>query len=800
MRRLMAVAAACGLAVTTARAQVVRPVLQFPNEIASNVTIDDAGTVVYAASSTNQFGVNPDYRKQIVRWDPATGTGTPMTDYEEGVESVSVSDDGTWLAFVTAADLLGTNHDESTELYVMHPDGTGLAQLTSSSFSPFDARRGIRAAVISGSGNRIAFVGQVDPLGTNPTYLMGLFVIDRDGTNLRQLRTAVRFTSEQPTGPYGNVHYPSFDISDDGSKLVYATGAPGDFGGINANGTGNHTFTSTTNAGGIMISGNGTKVAYTAGSSTNYVVRVRTFDGNPGTIVTLGSGERPSLNDDATLVTFYRYADINGNPAGIYRIASTGGTATLIAPNMRPVCLAGGGNRIIGSNGELIAMDDAGGHQEQLTTTVFGYGSFVDELAMSSDGHAMHFDARIDPLGTNPVHEVEYFSYGLDTGQFVQLTDASFPITDYIRTDVADDGSVVSAINGFLGGNCPPRELYRNIPVFTQLTDCPLTSDGPELRRDGQVVAYIGETVDFQLELFSVNADGTGRTQLTPPGVQNDFVFYGLGVAGTGPTTWIAFNDRHDLFRVKADGSSFQQITTGGGSDELNPSISADGSVIAWMSSDDHGQNPDHSTEAFVFEDATQTIRQITSNHEVWTPSVTPDGQWVFVDATRGAGRFHVESGTYDYVGGSHRALSVRDGALPDATGHRWLIRELHDTTDRVLLADLDVVPAFVVGKPSPTVLSWDESPFSLRYDVVRGSIANLSIAGSTVNLGPVSCLEDDSPDNHTKGHGDPTNPAPGQAFFYLYRGSVGFDAAAGSYGQGTGGKERVAGAGQCNP
>jgi hypothetical protein len=63
-----------------------------------------------------------------------------------------------------------------------------------------------------------------------------------------------------------------------------------------------------------------------------------------------------------------------------------------------------------------------------------------------------------------------------------------------------------------------------------------------------------------------------------------------------------------------------------------------------------------------------------------------------------------------------------------------------------------------------------------------------------------VSCLEDDSPDEHTKGHGDPADPAPGQAFFYLYRGSVGFDAAAGSYGQGTGGKERVTGAGGCNP
>jgi hypothetical protein len=36
--------------------------------------------------------------------------------------------------------------------------------------------------------------------------------------------------------------------------------------------------------------------------------------------------------------------------------------------------------------------------------------------------------------------------------------------------------------------------------------------------------------------------------------------------------------------------------------------------------------------------------------------------------------------------------------------------------------------------------------------------------------------------------------------FFYLYRGSVGFNAATGSYGQGSGGKERVAGAGDCNP
>ena len=42
--------------------------------------------------------------------------------------------------------------------------------------------------------------------------------------------------------------------------------------------------------------------------------------------------------------------------------------------------------------------------------------------------------------------------------------------------------------------------------------------------------------------------------------------------------------------------------------------------------------------------------------------------------------------------------------------------------------------------------------------------------------------------------------PRPGEAFFFLYRGSVGVAASTGSYGQGTGGRERTAGAGGCNP
>jgi hypothetical protein len=211
--------------------------------------------------------------------------------------------------------------------------------------------------------------------------------------------------------------------------------------------------------------------------------------------------------------------------------------------------------------------------------------------------------------------------------------------------------------------------------------------------------------------------------------------------------------------------------------------------VVAWYSTADYGSNADHSFEDFVFNDATQTIQQITNDEQVFAPIVTQNGQWVF----GGSQRFHVASGVSEYI----------RGGLPDATGTRWLIPEFAGFTQgktTLFLADVNAVPAFVVDKASPTVLSWDPSPFSLRHDVVRGSIANLSIAGSTVNLGPVSCLEDDSPDEHTRGHADPVSPAPGEAFFYLYRGSVGFNAAAGSYGQGTGARERVAGTGGCNP
>jgi hypothetical protein len=96
----------------------------------------------------------------------------------------------------------------------MHPDGSGLSQVTSDT-----SLAGDRAltALISGSGNRIAFISDTDPLGTNPERRPRGFAVDRDGQNLVQLGN-LPLDSWSPA--------PLLTISDDGSRLLRNYQAP----------------------------------------------------------------------------------------------------------------------------------------------------------------------------------------------------------------------------------------------------------------------------------------------------------------------------------------------------------------------------------------------------------------------------------------------------------------------------------------------------------------------------------------------------------------------------------------------
>ena len=144
-----------------------------------------------------------------------------MGNFRRGASDVSVTDDGSWLAVVSRSNPAGQNHDLSPELFLVSGDGATIVQLTD---DPALDAGSVLTARISGSGNRILFSADKDPLGTNPARRAQLFIIDTDGSNLIQLTNATGFSE-----------LGAFDLSDDGSRIVFAH--TGDLTGQNPDGT-----------------------------------------------------------------------------------------------------------------------------------------------------------------------------------------------------------------------------------------------------------------------------------------------------------------------------------------------------------------------------------------------------------------------------------------------------------------------------------------------------------------------------------------------------------------------------------
>ncbi len=258
-----------------------------------------------------------------------------------------------------------------------------------------------------------------------------------------------------------------------------------------------------------------------------------------------------------------------------------------------------------------------------------------------------------------------------------------------------------------------------------------------------------------------------------------------------------------------------------------HPDISGAGDLVVYSSQTDPlGTNPEHNYELFLLELATFTVTQFTStvDEEVWWPRISQDGSTVYFisdgdfteqdpDKTIDMYRVTVSGGAIERVGalrrGYYNDLSPENGPLTSVSadgaravfyGFRDLIEQNPDLSSEVFLID-DTQPSEirVSAGAQPTLVTWDHEAQPLRYDVIRGDVADLtSGGGNTVDLGGVVCLENDSPDADTTGFEDFEVPASGQAFFYLYRGTQGSEAGPGSYGLGPSGSERIAGAGDC--
>jgi hypothetical protein len=163
---------------------------------------------------------------------------------------------------------------------------------------------------------------------------------------------------------------------------------------------------------------------------------------------------------------------------------------------------------------------------------------------------------------------------------------------------------------------------------------------------------------------------------------------------------------------------------------------------------------------------------------------------------------------------GAAEVDSDGDGLSDDAERFLYLTDPARIDTDGDGVSDGDEAaschnPASVIGdpffvpvlnlevaEPSPTVVRWNFLGTGTTYDVIRGDVGALHASGGLVDLGVVTCIENDSTDLTTRGLADAAVPLPGAAFFYLVRQNPPGSGLA--YGFSSAHDRRVAASGDC--
>jgi Tol biopolymer transport system component len=542
----------------------------------------------------------------------------------------------------------------------------------------------------------------------------------------------------------------------------------------------------------------------------------------------LATGFSPSITDDGQWVYY-----VSEN-CEAFKIPATGGAATKLTTTPPYACdavVVSGANTAVAfgaDGGEFPGGNNPDASLELWVTDIDG-NAFQQLTQIDAVAFEDYVDPDITPDGgwIIAVGLGEVYRMRSDGSDYARLTFTDGPNgTGAEHPSLAQDGDTVVFDSWVLA----PLGVH----VFA------IENDGTQLfqlapqNAHRPVLGKVSNVVVFQEvagQLYTVPLDGPGPTQLTMDG--DTFIKYHRVDYGA---EWVVYGSRADplgsnpdhsaeIFRIRTDGSGLQQLTSAPNGVSLLADVSADGSRVVFRSNTDPlGQNPDGNGEIFLFDVTTSLLQQLTvttSDNPGWFPRISGNGAYVFFPSAHpffeypsALYRMKVATGTVErcdglpyHPGGLLNQYNDTNAAVAvDYSGDRvafvgWIdgVGKNGDGSAEVFLADFSATPRIEVSSSDPTVLSWEPDPRGVRYDVVRGDLANLQPgAGGTVDLGPVVCLEDDSPDTTTNGFEDPATPAPDQGYFYLYRFTQGPPDGPGSWGQGTGDAERIPGAGTC--
>ncbi len=174
----------------------------------------------------------------------------------------------------------------------------------------------------------------------------------------------------------------------------------------------------------------------------------------------------------------------------------------------------------------------------------------------------------------------------------------------------------------------------------TRLTTSIATDNGPTWSPDGSRIAFTS-TRDGDNEIYLMNADGSGQTRLTT------HLAFDVSPAWSPDGSRIAFaSDRDsitpgnlDIYVFNADGSGLTRLTTNSATDE-GPAWSPDGSRIAFSSTRDGVRNH----EIYVMNaDGSGQTRLTTNDLNDLDPAWSPDGSRIaFASFRDGDGEIYV--------------------------------------------------------------------------------------------------------------------------------------------------------------